>query len=68
MLEYFSMNSNNIPFAVEFENVAKTDTVLPREVLLAIRPKASDYENWHTRDTFPFTDSGIPRFPGDPGK
>ncbi|XP_071081916.1 phospholipid-transporting ATPase ABCA3-like [Haliotis cracherodii] len=66
MLEYFSMNSNNIPFAVEFENVAKTDTVLPREVLLAIRPESYDYENWHTRDTFPFMDSGTPRFAGGP--
>ncbi|XP_067683951.1 phospholipid-transporting ATPase ABCA3-like isoform X2 [Haliotis asinina] len=62
MLEYFSLNSEDISFAVEFENVAMTDKDLPKQLRYAIRPKVEEYDNWHTRETSPFTDTGTPRY------
>ncbi|XP_067683953.1 phospholipid-transporting ATPase ABCA3-like [Haliotis asinina] len=61
MLEYLSFNYNDVPFAVEFENVEMTDTILPRHLRCAIRPKVGPYVGWHTTETSPFVDTGGPR-------
>ncbi|XP_046356672.2 phospholipid-transporting ATPase ABCA3-like [Haliotis rufescens] len=66
MLEYFSFNSKHIPFAVEFENVAMTDTVLPIKLRCAIRPTVQRNSQWHTTETSPFVNTGTPRNSYDP--
>ncbi|XP_048244374.1 uncharacterized protein LOC125376712 [Haliotis rufescens] len=67
MLDYFSYNSEEVGFAVEFENVAMTDTVMPKKLRCAIRPKGDQYGgSWHTTETTPFVASAGPRGGSDP--
>ncbi|XP_071081913.1 phospholipid-transporting ATPase ABCA3-like [Haliotis cracherodii] len=67
MLDYFSYNSDQVGFAVEFENVAMTDTIMPKKLRFAIRPKRDIYGGgWHTTETTPFVASAGPRGGSDP--
>ncbi|XP_046356650.2 phospholipid-transporting ATPase ABCA3-like isoform X3 [Haliotis rufescens] len=61
MLDYYSYNSKQVGFAVEFDNVAMTDTVLPKTLRCAIRPKGDRYGGWHTTESTPFVASSVPR-------
>ncbi|XP_071081906.1 phospholipid-transporting ATPase ABCA3-like isoform X2 [Haliotis cracherodii] len=62
MLDYYSYNSKQVAFAVEFENVAMTDTVLPKTLRCAIRPKGDQNGGgWHTTESTPFVASSKPR-------
>ncbi|XP_067683949.1 phospholipid-transporting ATPase ABCA3-like [Haliotis asinina] len=60
MLDYFRYNSEQVAFAVEFENVAMTDTILPKKLRCAIRPKGES-RGWHTTETTPFVATPGPR-------
>ncbi|XP_046544461.1 phospholipid-transporting ATPase ABCA3-like [Haliotis rubra] len=66
MLDYFKSNAEQVAFAVEFENVAMADTVLPKKLRCAIRPKGDKYDGWHTTETTPFVATAGPRQSSDP--
>ncbi|XP_050413869.2 phospholipid-transporting ATPase ABCA3 [Patella vulgata] len=66
LLNYYTLNPENISIAIVFEDMTATTSVLPKNIKYSLRPKEDDVSNWRTDRTVPFAQTGGPRTNPDP--